>query len=74
MSEHEHWRSVIQWLQDHGITLERIAEHHGVSVRQVSNWKNGQRPTGLQAVRLTMFHEKHRSILQGSVLHSAQEN
>ena len=72
MSEEEHWRRLIQELQGWGVTLERIAEHLGVSDRQVSNWKDGQRPTGLVAVNLTMFHEKHRRILQGSALHGAE--
>lgn len=69
MSEEQYWRGLIADLQGWGITLEKIAEHLGVSVRQVSNWKAGQRPTGLAAVRLTEFHGKHRSILQGSSLH-----
>lgn len=70
--EQQHWLKLIQELQDAGVTLEKIAEHLLVSVRQVSNWKRGQRPTGMIAVRLTALHGQHRSILHGSVLHSAE--
>lgn len=70
--EQEHWRRLIDELQGWGVTIEKIADHLGVSDRQVSNWKTGQRPTGLLAVKLTEFHDKHRRILQGSVLHSAE--
>lgn len=69
--ETEYWRRVIEELQALGVTLERIAEHLGVSARQVSYWKRGQRPTGILAIKLSLFHEKHRSTLPGSNLHSA---
>lgn len=71
--EKEHWRRLIDELQSWGVTLGRIAEHLGVSERQVTNWKNGQRPTGLIAVRLTMFHDEQGRVLHGRILHSAQE-
>jgi hypothetical protein len=71
--EEQYWRNIIQELQDWKITLEMIAEHLGVSERQVSNWKNGQRPKGLVALNLHAFHGKHRRILQGNSLHGAAE-
>ncbi len=52
MSEWEHWRKLIEELQAKGITLEKIAEACGVTLRQVSNWKTGDRPLGLTAVKL----------------------
>jgi transcriptional regulator with XRE-family HTH domain len=52
MSEWEHWRKLIEELQAKGITLEKIAESCGVTLRQVSNWKTGDRPLGLTAVKL----------------------
>jgi transposase len=51
-----YWRQVICDLQDNGMTLEKIAEYMGVSDRQVSNWKNGDRPKGLTALKLYMLH------------------
>ncbi|MDZ4346076.1 MAG: helix-turn-helix transcriptional regulator [Candidatus Binatia bacterium] len=61
--EREYWARLIQELQNIGIGLERIAEALGVSERQVSNWKSGQRPTGMTAVRLIEFHGEHRRVL-----------
>lgn len=66
--EQSYWRSLIQDLQNWGVTLEMQAEHLGVSDRQISYYKAGQIPGGLVAVELQRFHEKHRSILQGNTL------
>lgn len=63
--EGQYWRRLIEELQASGFTLERIAEAIGVSDRQVSNWKNGDRPKGLNALNLYSFHVKHRN--SGSV-------
>lgn len=71
--EQQYWRKLIEELQSWGVTLEKIAAHLGVSDRQVSYWKTGQRPTGLHAVNLRAFHGKHRSILQGRSLHGVAE-
>lgn len=72
--EQQYWARLIQELQNVGVTLERIAEHLGVSDRQVSNWKSGQRPVGLIAVRLVTFHMEQRRVLQGSALHGATDS
>lgn len=46
--------------------LETIAVEIGVTVRQVSNWKSGNdKPAGMNAVRLYLFHEKHRTRVHG---------
>ena len=46
-------------------TLEYIAIEIGVSVRQVSNWKAGaDRPLGMNAVKLYLFHGKHGTPVQ----------
>lgn len=42
-------------------TLETIAAEIGVTVRQVTNIKGGDRPKGFVAIRLYLFHEKHRT-------------
>lgn len=42
-------------------TLEYIANEIGVSVRQVTNIKAGDTPKGFTAIRLYMFHAKHRT-------------
>lgn len=60
--EQEYWRRLICELHDK-FTLEFLAAEFGVSVRQVSNWKTGDRPTGLTAVRVYQFHMKHRTTL-----------
>ena len=62
--EQEKWAAMVQELQDAKVTLERIAEEVGVTVRQVSNWKTGDRPLGMHAVKLHLLHVKHRTIVQ----------
>lgn len=52
------WPQMIVDLQEAGYTLERIANEVGVGLRQVSNWKNGDRPIGLKAIRLYLLHVK----------------
>lgn len=54
--EQEYWKTLIQFLQDNNYPISRIAEYMGVSERQVSNWKSGQRPVGMQAVKLHYFY------------------
>jgi DNA-binding transcriptional regulator YiaG len=71
--EQQYWQRLINELQGWKVTLEMIAEELGVSDRQVSNWKAGQRPTGITAVKLYLFHMKHRRVIQGSPLHSESE-
>jgi predicted transcriptional regulator len=51
-------------LQKLGVTLERIADELGISDRQVSNIKAGDRPKGETAVKLYLFHMKHRTAVQ----------
>lgn len=67
------WAGMVADLQAWGVTLEMIAEELGVSDRQVSNWKAGQRPTGMTAVKLYLLHGKHRRTIQGSSLHGAED-
>jgi DNA-binding transcriptional regulator YiaG len=50
--EQEYWKTLIEHLQANGHTLASIAEYMGVSERQVQNWKAGQRPIGMLAVKL----------------------
>ncbi len=59
--EAQFWHRIIQDLQDAGITLEKIAEETGVTTRQVSAWKTGERPKGLRALKLKSFHMEHRT-------------
>lgn len=70
--EKEHWRMLVQELQDIGVTLEMIAEHLGVGLRTVSSWKEGNRPTGMTALRLHSFHMERCRVLQGNSSHSAE--
>lgn len=60
VDEKGYWRGVIEELQIK-FTLEYIAAEIGVSERQVSNWKAGDRPKGMRAVKLYLFHAKHRT-------------
>ena len=61
--EQEKWRRIVDELNEK-FTLEYIASELGVTVRQVSNWKRGDRPLGMTAVRLYLFHAKHRTPVQ----------
>ena len=58
--EQEYWRRLLDDLNER-FTLEVIATRIGLSVSQISNIKNGDRPTGLAAVRLFRFHMEHRT-------------
>lgn len=49
---------MIEDLNEH-FTLEYIAKEIQVSARQVSNYKNGDRPKGFVAIRLHLLHAKH---------------
>lgn len=62
MSEEEkRWQTMVIELSE-SFTLEYISKEIGVTVRQVSNWKAGEdRPLGFNAVRLYLFHAKHRT-------------
>lgn len=63
MDEAAYWRKLILDLQDK-FTLEFLAQHFNVSIRQVSNWKTGDRPRGMTAIRIYLFHVKHRTEVQ----------
>lgn len=68
--EQEYWSRVVCELQEL-FTLAYLAKEMGVSERQVSNWKDGDRPLGLTAIRLYEFHAKHRTRVQvsGTAVH-----
>lgn len=53
--EQERWRVIVRDLQAK-FTLAQIATEVGVTERQVANWRTGDRPKGLVAVRLYLFH------------------
>lgn len=66
--EQEYWRRLIDELNEK-FTLEYIAHEAGVTVRQVSNWKQGDRPLGFKAIKLYLlharvFHGKHGTAVQ----------
>lgn len=42
-------------------TLQYIGQEIGVTERQVTNIKNGDTPGGFTAIRLYLFHAKHRT-------------
>lgn len=72
--EQQYWRKIIDELNEK-FTLQYIASEIGVSERQVSNWKRGDRPIGMNAVRLVTFHAKHRTPVQetGTPVRSAEK-
>lgn len=70
--EQTKWLEIVNDLQAWGVTLEMIAEELGVSDRQVSNWKTGDRPKGMTAVRLYLLHGKRRTQIQGTAVHVAE--
>lgn len=58
-SEKEYWsRAVREVLEASPLTLEQIAERLMVSVRQVHNYKLGERPSGLVAIRLYFYRKE----------------
>lgn len=63
MTEREYWRQILVDLQTVGFSVSQIAEFVGVDDRLVWRWKAGRnRPTGLSAVRLFMFHGKRCAV------------
>lgn len=62
MSEEASWQSMVERLQAMGITLEKIAEKVGVSVRTVSRWKTHDEPLGMNAVRLWKLYEQYGAV------------
>ena len=55
--EREYWRKIIQELQA-VMTIAQIAEAVMVEPRQVWRWKEGDRPTGMTAIRVYQLHAK----------------
>ena len=57
--EHEcqYWRCLLTELQ-RVMTMAEIAAEVGVGERIVWHWKNGNRPTGLKAIRVYLLHVK----------------
>lgn len=75
MSEEQaYWRRIVDELNEK-FTLGYIAKEIKVSVRQVTNIKQGDRPKGLVAVRLYVFHMKHRTQVPdlGTAVHCVPE-
>jgi DNA-binding transcriptional regulator YiaG len=66
--ESKFWLRVLSELRAR-FTLEYLAEEIGVSVRQVSNWQAGDKPKGMNAVRLYLFHMKHGTAVHGIEVH-----
>lgn len=56
-TEQEYWARLILELQA-VITIAEIAEHVGVNDRQVWRWKDGDRPKGMNAIRVYLLHVK----------------
>lgn len=52
------WKKMIEELQEL-FTLADLAAEFNVTLRQVSNWKHGDRPKGMKAVKVYLFHAKH---------------
>lgn len=69
--EKDYWCGIVNELHNK-FTLEYLACEFDVTVRTISNWKSGDcRPMGMKAVKVYLFHAKHRSTLpvEGNVLH-----
>jgi hypothetical protein len=61
--EKDFWLRMITDLNEK-FTLHYLAQEFGVSERQVSNWKCGDRPKGFTAIKVYLFHAKHRTRVQ----------
>ena len=60
-NEQEYWKGLIEDLRDPegpGLTVAEIAAEAGVDDRQVFRWLQGDRPKGLVALRVYLFHVK----------------
>lgn len=58
-NEREYWQRALKEVLDAtGETAEQLAERMGVSVRQVENWKSGQRPSGIVAIRFWAYRKE----------------
>lgn len=55
--EQQKFRQMIEDLRSR-YTLQTIADEIGVSLRQVTNIINGDRPKGMAAIKLYVFHGK----------------
>lgn len=65
--EKDYWRQLVCDLQARGFTLEGIGQEMGLSERQVTNIKSGDRPKGWAAIRLFTFHMKHCPVMDDKV-------
>jgi uncharacterized protein YjcR len=68
--EQQYWKRLVDDLQA-VMTIAKIAEAIGVEPRQVWRWKDGDRPTGLNAITLYQLHVKHCPARQCPAGHSA---
>ena len=58
-AEREYWiRAVAEVLDATDLTVLAFAERMGVSVRQVYNWRDGVRPSGLAAIRFYFYRKE----------------
>lgn len=55
--EHQYWRRLIEELQL-VMTIRQISDELDVSERTVANWKTGDRPKGMNAIRVYTLHVK----------------
>ena len=61
--EHEYWRRLIVELQE-VMTIRQISDELNVSERTIANWKTGDRPKGLNAIRVYTLHVKRCTVVQ----------
>lgn len=66
--ERHYWRCLLSELQS-VMTMAEIAEALGVSDRIVWRWKTGDRPTGMNAVRVYLLHVKRCQASQCPIVH-----
>lgn len=66
------WQKMVNDLREK-FTIEQLAEKLDVSERTVCNWQNGERPMGMKAIRVYLFHVECCSPLHGSAVHSASD-
>ena len=55
--EKQYWRKLIEELQK-VMTIRELSDLLDISERQISNWKNGDRPKGMMAIRVYALHVK----------------
>lgn len=57
IEEKEYWRRLVEELQA-VMTIRQMSDALDISERQIANWKTGDRPKGMMAIKVYTLHVK----------------